>query len=348
MKTNSQSLRNDLVEAEISYSPIDSDLNREAEERLHRDIHVFLGKLFNLLDVEKAAKKVVNPDQEYAVKFTPELLRKMEEHDMQFLRDKITGDLLPDLYDYTEKGIGGKIRLEIKGNPTGQDLANLRLSVNNLIEQQRYNALIEEVHQIQIIANRLERGQDNDRFAKVDAGRKHLIDALHYRGPESERRMMILNAVALLREGRELIEKTLLDKMNALKPVPDNSFLLLCKCFFYPSYYSDNVGRYDDIQEYFQYYCMSIQPMAYAYTVLGQPHLITELIEDSKKVFEHENILHLSSIEHLLPNREFGEMWYQSPEKIEKKLLESYKDVTNEDRYITVKGSEILEVIENG
>lgn len=96
---------------------LDKGIDAIADKR-YVDVNVFLSRLFNILDIGRNVKKIVDPNLDYVVKFTPELLKKMEEHDIQFLRDKLTGDLLPDLYDYTDKRIGGKIRLEIKGKPT--------------------------------------------------------------------------------------------------------------------------------------------------------------------------------------------------------------------------------------
>lgn len=338
-----------IVKVDVKYERIDEDIDRVAEDKHSVDVNAFLGQLLNTLDIGRSVKKVVDPNLDYVVKFTPELLKKMEEHDIQFLRDKLTGELLPDLYDYTEKRIGGKVRLEIKGQPTGQDLANLGNAINNLIEQQRYEALSEEIHQLHIVAKRIEHGQDNDRFAKVNAGRKHLLDAFNYQGTEEEKKKFILDALAMLREGRERIEKTLIDKLDALEEIPEGKIKRLWTCFSKPDYFERYTGRYEDIQEYFQYYYMSIQPMAYAYTYLNQPQLIESLLEDSRKVFEHEKVRCLSTVEYLLPNGKFDGMWYKSPKVHEQKLLEAYKARDkDEDLYIMVKGCEILEVVDNG
>ena len=273
----------------------------------------------------------------------------MEEHDIQFLKDRVTGELLLDLYDYTTKGIGGKVRLEVKGKPTGQDLSNLSNALNNLIEQQRYEALAEAIQELYIVAKRIERGQDNDRFAKVNAGRKHLLDAFDYQGSEEDKRNYVFTALAMLREGRELVEKTLVDKLDALEEVPEGKMKRLWTCFIRPDYYSKQTALYDEIQEYFHYYYMSIQPMAYAYTYLEQPKLIENLLEDCKKVFEHDKIRYLSTVEYLQPDDKFDGMWYKSPKVYEQKLLESYKNrEKDEDLYIRVKGCELLEVVENG
>lgn len=341
--------KNDVVEVEIHYSPLDEEIDQLSSKRKDKDINGFLEQLFNTVEIGRNAKRVINPDLDYVVKFTPELLRKMEEHDIQFLKDKLTGDLLPDLYDYTAKGIGGKVRLQIKGSPTGQDLVNLSFATKGLIQQQRYEALVKEIHELHEAAKRIERGQDNERFAQVESGRKHLLDALRYEGDESDKKALVFQALGMLREGREKIEKTLLDKMDALEPVPEGSIKRLWKCFHQPEYFDEQTGRYNDIQEYFQYYYMSMLPMAYAYTYLKQPHLIEGLLEDSKKVFEHKNIKCLSSVEYLLPGRTFEGMWYSNPKLHEQKLLEAYKAPSiDENVCIRVKGREIIEVIGDG
>lgn len=339
----------ETVKVNISYSRLDEDIDKIAEEKRKDDVNAFLGQLFNTIETVRNAKSIINPNLDYAVKFTPELLKKMREHNVEFLKDKLTGDLLPDLYDYTEKGIGGKIRLEIKGQPTGQDLANLNNSLNNLIRQQRYDALVEEIQKLYIAGIRIERGQDNDRFAKVLAGRKHLIDALNYQGTEEEKKKLIFDAIAILREGRELIERTLIDKLDTLENVPEKKIYRLWKCFSQPDYFDKQTRQYEDIQEYFQYYYMSIQPMAYAYTYLNQPQLVENLLKDSKNVFEHKNVKNLSSVELLLPHTQFGKTWYKNPEFYEEQLLTSYisKD-DQKDLFIFVKGRELLEVFDYG
>ncbi len=340
--------KNDVLQYTNSNNSMDSELDCVIANRQKKNIYSLLGNLSNFFEIGRNAKKIIDPDLDYVVKFTPELLKKMENNDIRFLKDCNTGELLPDLYDYTEKHIGGKVRLEIKGTATDHDFSNLNIAINNVIEQQRYDALIDEIQQLYVTAKKIERGQDNDRFAKVNAGRKHLLDALNYNGTEEDCKKMILDALVMLRDGRELIEKTLLDKLDALEFVPEGKLKRLWRCFSTPEYFKIQTERYYDIQEYFQYYYLSIQPMAYIYTYLNQPQLIYILLEDCKKVFEHKNLNCLMSVEYLLPNDDFNEAWYKNSREYEKQLLNSYESVDrNNDIYIVFKGEEILEVLDN-
>lgn len=152
----------------------------------------------------------------------------------------------------------------------------------------------------------------------------------------------------MLREGRELIEKTLIDKLNSLEEIPESKLKLIWTCFKKTNYYKTQTTRYNDIQEYFQYYCMSIEPMAYAYTYLKQPHLICSLLDDSKKVFEHQNLYRISKIEPMLSRDNFEKMWYKSPEYYKTRLLTTYEqNHDNGNILIKFKGNELLEARDN-
>lgn len=330
-----------------SYDGFDRKIDAVAEEKHSSDLNAFLDMLVNVFEVGKNLKKVINPDIVYVAKFPPDLLKKIEEHDLQFLKDKVTGEILPDLYDYTDKHLGGKVRLEMKGVPNSQDITNLGASISNLLEQQRYDALISEMKSIHAVSKRIERGQDNDRFALVNSGRKKLIDAWNIKDNLELQKHMVLDALSSLRDGREAIEKTLMDKLDSLEYVHRNRLKRLWQCFRDGDFYYRQEHRYDDVQEYFQYYYLSMQPMAFAYTYLNQPQLIQNMIEDSRKVLEHENIYKLESIERLLIDRDFEGVWYREIPQKEQKLLEVYNQKNSDELLISFRGQALLEAIKN-
>ena len=330
-----------------SYDGFDRKIDEAAEEKHSSDLNAFLEMFVNAFEVGKDLKKVINPDTVYVAKFPPDLLKKMEEHDLRFLKDKVTGEILPELYDYTDKHIGGKVRLEMKRIPNSQDITNLGSSISNLLEQQRYDALISEMKSIHAASKRIERGQDNDRFAMVNSGRKKLIDALNMKNDPESQKHMVLDALSSLRDGREAIETTLMDKLDSLEYVHRNRLKRLWQCFRDGDFYYRQEHKYDDIQEYFQYYYLSMKAMAFAYTYLNQPQLIQNMIEDSRKVFEHENIYKLESIERLLIDRDFEGFWYKEIPQKEQKLLEVYNQNNSVELLISFRGQALLEAIKN-
>lgn len=143
-----------------------------------------------------------------------------------------------------------------------------------------------------------------------------------------------------------MIEKTLIEKLDKLEEVPEGKIKRLWTCFYKSDYFEMQITKYDDIQEYFQYYVMSLQPMVYAYTILNQPQLVEMLLEDSKSVFEHKNLSNMVTVEYLLPNRKFEDVWYKVPKRYEQNLLESYCE--KKELSFKIKGQEVLEVINGG
>lgn len=336
---------NEMVEVEITYESIDN----AASEKKSKDVNGFLAKLFNVVQIGNDAKKIIDPNLDYSVKIPAKLLKKMGEHDVQFLKDKVTGEILPTLYDYTDKGYGGQIRLEIRGQVTEHDITNLRNSMNNLIEQARYDNMIEEIQKVHAVAQRIEKGQDNNRFALVNAGRQLLLNALSIKDDEQKKHDMIMAAIETLLMGCEQVQATLVSKMYELPVVPEKS---LPRAWFVLKN-ADNRGnaktKYADVQEYFSYYCRALKSLAYAYTIMGEPQMSENLLISTKNVFEHKNIERLTMMEPLLLEGDYTKMWYKNPEKNELKLIESYKDLDNgNDRIITVSGQQLLEVLDYG
>ena len=328
-----------------SYDGFDRKIDEAAEEKHSSDLNAFLEMFVNTFEVGKDLKKVINPDTVYVAKFPPDLLKKMEEHDLRFLKDKVTGEILPELYDYTDKHIGGKVRLEMKGIPNSQDITNLGSSISNLLEQQRYDALISEMKSIHAASKRIERGQDNDRFAKVEAGRNMFQQALRIVDDNDLKRKMIVNAIALLNEGRALIEKTIIEKLNVIEGVPKNLIVRTWKIFIGDGYLEDKRSEYRSIQEYFYYYCMALEPLAYAYYSLSQTQLIEEVLLESKGVLEHPRLEVLRSFEPLLSEKPSENVWYLNADKYEKELMEAYSE--NKPIEISITGQQLLEAIDN-
>ncbi|WP_027206955.1 hypothetical protein [Butyrivibrio fibrisolvens] len=345
---NFQTDNGGLVEVKITYEAIDDDFSDAVDNKKNSDYSKLFGNIASLFQVVHDADRIINPNLEYAVKFPAALLKKMEEHDMQFMTEKETGDILPTLYDYTDKHIGGQIRLELRGQISNQDISNIGNSVNNLIEQARYDALIGEIQQVRAISQRIERGQDNDRFAKVKAGRQMLLNALSVQDDDPKRQSMMISAISILHQGYEAVKQTLVSKMDELPEVPEN-FLGRAWFVLKKSDNRSNVKtKYAEVGEYFLHYCQAIEALAYGYTNINEPQMIDNLLVSTKDVFEHKNIGLLSKMEPLLVEDDYSNMWYKNPSDIENRLLKSYKELDKDkDIFITVSGTQLLEVLNN-
>lgn len=342
-----------VIDSQEKKNGIDSDIDGFATKKLKSDIHSVLGNIFEVFGIAYNAKNVIDPSKVYVAKFSPELLKKMQTNDIQFLRDKVTDEILPVLYDYTEKGFGGQVRLELKGEVSRQDFSNLFGSFSNLIEQKRYDDLSEQLQEIFLTVKTIERGQQNDRIAEVISGKNQLISALSVEDDETVKKNLIANAISSLFTGKEKIERSLCDKLDSLSKVPSSSFLQFIFSLFRNKYIIKRKNEYEEIQELFKYYCVALSALAYGYTCLNQSHLIDTLIISCKNVFEHKKLQALKPYESLIIESEYSELdfdkiWYSCPKKYENDLLSNNRILDyNDEVLIEFTGEEILEVISN-
>ncbi|MGF7012316.1 hypothetical protein M2145_001024 [Lachnospiraceae bacterium PF1-21] len=347
VKMENEDEKKEIVEVEISYSMIDDDVRAMSSDKRKIDINGLLARTMNLFKLGTDLKRVIDPNVEYVVKFPAELLKKMGKHDIQFLKDKATGELLPTLYDYTDKGFGGQVRLVTKGNVTGQEWTNLASSVNNLIEQARYDNLIEVIQNVYESSRRIEKGQDDDRFAQISAGKQLVLNAMSTKDSEKQQHML-MHAVQTLMVGCEQVQATLITKMDNLPEVPESFFKQVLFIFSNPDNRGNVIQKYEDIQVYFSHYCRALELLAYAYTAQGEPQMIENLLDSTGKVFGHKNIELLTKMEPLLRERDYTGLWYKDPLNIEQKIIESFKQSEEDnDKFITVSGQELMEVIES-
>lgn len=344
-----------ILSSQCSFNGIDDDINNCARDKWKKDMASLCGKVFSIFDIARNYRNIVDPQKIYVAKFPPELLEKMQTHDIQFLRDKITDDILPTLYDYTEGGFGGQIRLELKGGITNQDITNLCNSFSNVIEQKKYDNLCEQIQQIYFTVKTIEIGQQNDRYARVLAGKNLLINALSVENDEELKKKLIYESISVLSVGKEMLERSLIEKLNVLTSVPKSMFILRVILFFIGNYDEKKMAAYDEIQNSFKYYCLSVSALSYAYTYLNQPNMIERIIKSCNELLEHRNLSSLSTIEPLLVNfrncdaSSFENTWYSNPKLYEQKLTQAYPLGFVDDNVLSLKisGKDLLEVFSN-
>lgn len=300
-------------------------------------------KLFNVFKLGKDLLDVIDLNKEYVVKFPAELLKKMGENDIQFLRDSVTGDLLPTLYDYTEKGFAGSVRLDIKESINPHALYQLSNSINNIADQVRYEKLMEQIAELQKTTKNIERGQDLDRFAHIDAAKEHLNN-MELANSDDNKKFFLDKAISELAIGREEIKKQLKHKLDQLPIIEDNEI----SRFIYVLKKGREGDRqsYRDIQEYFYYYYEALKLSAYSYMRLNETQLIENLVSNYNDVFTFHRLEKLKNIEYILPEGKLMDnMWYESQKILDNILIKSFNlDSLSEVEYIKLPGSKLLEM----
>ena len=330
-----------------NYRCEDDDINNEVIQRRENNLKHFLEILVNTVDIEQVLSKI-QPETEYAVKFTPALLKKMEEHDVEFLKDKITGELLPIMYDYTDKQMAGQIRLEMREKVSAASRMRFNETVSIMLEQDRFDCLMEELQELKSAVGRVERGQDRDRIAKVFGARDTLHEALVFQNDEESKKALILNTITNLNEGRRQFEEQLIEQLDGLKSLPETKFKRIWHCFKSGFSGTDVLAkereRYSKILECFKYYYLAIEPLAFVYTFLNQPYSMEIVLENTKRVLCHENLARLVELEEFIGEKTGKNIWYKQPELIADRLLESYEESVQQDLLICFKGSKLINI----
>lgn len=326
-------LEGEVIDADIA---VKFDTHRKDSQK---DI---LG-LFNVFKLGIEAKNVIKPNHEYLVKFPVALLKKMEEHDLEFLKDSLTEELLPIMYDHTEKNIGGQIRLELRNNVTAEQWGNLGNSISQSITQARFDNLTYQIEQLSKNVQRIQQGQDSDRFAEILTGIELLDDAKNSNS-EMNRIESAHSAIKTLKSGANKVKLALISELDSL---PDISNSIFSRIWFTiqdtenrPSLHTS----YNQIQIYFENYYKALIPMAEAYTLIGEPERIEALIESTSDILNHRNLNRLKNAEKLLPvGYDYSINWYNRPQKIQQKIIDSYSlEEASESEFIKLSGKEIL------
>lgn len=331
------------IEGELIESDVTVKFNISKEGHMENEISNF----FNIFKIGKEFKDTIDPKKEYVVKFLPELLEKINNHDMEFLVDS-KGNILPTMYDHTEKGIGGQIRLELRGGVTPQQWQHLGDSISHAMEQAKLESLSNQLLQIQNNVQRIQEGQDSDRFAEILTGIELLDDAKNMTD-EINRIETIQSALKSLKNGTNKVKLALSSELENLPDVKDSPFSRIIFTVKNPENRSNLHYSYNQIQIYFENYYKGLLYLAEAYTLMGESQRINALINSSYEILHHKNLYRLTNIEKLLPiGYDYSISWYNNPQKIEKRIEESYSvDKVSELISFEISGEEILKLKES-
>ena len=139
-KKEMDSTKKQIVKVDVKYEHIDEDIDRVAADKRCADVNAFLGQLLNALDIGRSVKKVVDPNLDYVVKFTPELLKKMEEHEM-IIREKVPFD------DRLKKICPTSATIKMKED-VDKDIQSLENRMISGISQESLNTFVEVVQKM--------------------------------------------------------------------------------------------------------------------------------------------------------------------------------------------------------
>ena len=307
-----------------------------------------LAQYVNIAEIASTIEKGV----EYVVQIPAQYQKQYEAGEYFINQNKTTGIEWPILMRKAENGqyrfvddLPIKQQEFIEGNPF-QDICN---SYHNICMQQQMAQLSERVEETYQIVKMLERGQQDDRVAFIEAGRKEIMLALTLQD-ENDRNKQIWFGINNLLLGREQIGKAMVRRIEDFEPLPESRVVLFLNTLAHNNYQNKKDDEIENIQECYEMYLQATKMIAGAYAYKGEMAAVEQIFEDGISFFDSIDFGKLKSIELAHRGVDLDDMFYNHASQyveIEKKQCvesgKSYNYVALE-----VTGDKLLEVLSDG
>ena len=205
---------------------------------------------------------------------------------------------------------------------------------------------IEETYQT---VEMIERGQQDDRVAFIEAGRKEIMLALTLQDENDKNEQMRLGIHNLLL-GREQIGKAMVRRIENFEPLPESRVVLFLNTLAHSNYQNKKDDEIENIQECYEMYLQATKMIAGTYAYKGEMTAVEQTFEDGIAFLDGIDFGKLKSIELAHRGVDLDDMfynhalWYMEIEK--KQFLESGK--LYDYVAVEVTGDRLLEVLSDG
>lgn len=307
-----------------------------------------LAQYVNIAEIASTIEKGV----EYVVQIPAQYQKQYEAGEYFINQNKTTGIEWPTLMRKAETGqyrfvddLPIKQQEFIQGNPF-QDICN---SYHNIYMQQQMAQLSERVEETYQTVKMIERGQQDDRVAFIEAGRKEIMLALTLQDENDRNEQMRLGIHNLLL-GREQIGKAMVRRIEDFEPLPESKVVLFLNTLAHNNYQNKKDDEIENIQECYEMYLQATKMIAGAYAYKGEMAAVEQTFEDGISFLDSIDFGKLKSIELVHKGVDLDDMFYnhalQYVEIEKKQCVESGKSYD----YVAleVTGDKLLEVLSDG
>lgn len=195
----------------------------------------------------------------------------------------------------------------------------------------------------------IERGQQDDRIALIEAGRKEIMLALTLQDENDRNEQMRLGIHNLLL-GREQIGKAMVRRIEDFEPLSESRVVLFLNTLAHNNYQNKKDDEIENIQECYEMYLQATKMIAGAYAYKGEMAAVEQTFVDGISFLDSIDFGKLKSIELAHKGVNLDDMFYNHASQyveIEKKQCvesgKSYDYVALE-----VTGDKLLEVLSDG
>lgn len=304
-----------------------------------------LAQYVNVAEITSTIEKGV----EYVVKIPAQYQKQYEAGEYFINQNKMTGIEWPALMRKAENGqyrfvddLPIKQQEFIQDNPF-QDICN---SYHNIYMQQQMDQLSERIKETYQTVRMIECGQQDNRVALIEAGRKEIMLALILQNENDRNEQMRLGIHNLLL-GREQIGKAMVRRIEAFEPLPESRVVLFLNTLAYNNYQSKKDDEIENIQECYEMYLQATKMIAGVYAYKGEMAAVEQTFEDGILFLNNIDFSKLKSIELVHKGVNLEDMFYNQAIKYVE--IEKQQCIENGKSYdyvaLEVTGDKLLEVL---
>lgn len=344
-------IKTDLIDTETTI------INKEKKylkvSGLQKDIN-FTGLVDKVAQYVNIADIVSNIEKsaEYVVQIPAKYKDAFDAGEVFINKNKKTGIEWPTLMRKTDNGqyrFVGDLPIKQQEFYRGNPFQEICINYHNIVTQQQLAEISQSIVETYQTVKMIERGQQDDRIALIDAGREQVLLAMTMTD-ENEKKEMLRVAARDLLVGKEQIGKALMCRVEAFESIPDSGLKIFLNTLKDGNYLNTKDDEIEDIQECYSLYVEATKMLAAIFAYSGETVAVEQTFSRSIDFLQQINFEDLKSIEHSHKGVDFNDWFFNHPVEyieIEKtSFIESSKDY--DFLQIEITGEKLLEgVISN-
>ena len=340
----------EVLEGEVIIDENGNKILKFSKSMSNIDFTGTLDKIAQYINIAEVAGNIKKGTQ-YVVQIPAEFQKQFEAGELFINRNSKTGVEWPTLIRKLDNGkqefvanLPIKEQEFIQGNPF-QDICS---NFHNISTEKQLKKIAQMVEETCETVKKIEVGQQDDRVAKIEAGKKQILLAMTVK-KEEQKSYLINSGIQQMLLGKEQIGKAMVRQIETFKELPRNQLALFFNDLVHPGFLTRKDEEVEKIQDYYSLYVDATKMIAATFAYTGETAAVEQTFQDSIDFISGVDFSKIKSIEVSHKNMDFNDWFFnKSVEYIEvekQPCIESAKEYNY--LQLEVDGEDFLEVIKD-
>lgn len=267
---------------------------------------------------------------------------------MQKKTGEMVGEVLQKAADSNRMVVKQKLEVVERTSARAIDANSLMTDLSAIAIQQQMAEISAQLDEMIDIAKRIEQGQQDDRFALIQAA-EDLLRMAAVTESDKERRSLIHRAQGKLAEGANKVSLAMNALIKGAESVPKSDAAITWKMLFTRGNYYEKMDEwFDRVQESFEMLEKAYGLLALCAVATGEPNQISALLDGFETKIRSVDTAKLLSMGNLHPDIDFSGEWFADSKRYIANRKEDAMLIAGGE-YIDVKltGRMLMEAIED-